>query len=197
MLRSRNFPAPQNVAMIRLYLVRHAIAEELPDGQRFADPMRALTAKGRRRFRRSARAFAEMGEEVDVICTSPLLRAVQTAEVLAAALRHDEVKVLDELLPESAVPPLLLRLAELGAQSAALVGHKRLLCDLAGTLAGLPVEDTARLRLEDTARLRLKRGTIVRIDVRKLSANAMARPRWWLGPEAGPLRDGLPLEETG
>jgi phosphohistidine phosphatase len=172
--------------MIRLYLVRHAIAEELPEGQRFADPVRALTAKGRRRFRRSARAFADMGEEVDVICTSPLLRAVQTAELLASALRHDEVKVVDELLPDAAVAPLLVRLAELGAQSAALVGHKRLLCDLAGTLAGLP--------LEDAGRLRLKRGTIVRIDVRKLAANGPARPRWWLGPEAGPVRDGLPLE---
>jgi phosphohistidine phosphatase len=172
--------------MVRLYLVRHAVAEEAAEGLRFADPLRALTARGRRRFRRSARVFARLGEDLDLIFSSPVLRAVQTAELLAGALRHDEVRVLDELRPDAAVPPLLARLSELEATSVALVGHKRLLCDLAVILAGVP--------LEDAERLRLKRGAIARIDVRKLCADVSGKPRWWLGPSGESVRDGLPLE---
>src|ERR1700694_2322478 len=100
---------------MRIYLIRHAIAEEAPKGSRFADPLRALSAKGRRRFRRSARRFAELGEAVDAILTSPALRAVQTAEILAAALHSDEVQILDELTADGAPAPLLSRLAALDA----------------------------------------------------------------------------------
>lgn len=173
--------------MLRLYLVRHAIAEELPDEQPFADPLRALTAKGRRQFRRSARAFAGLEEQVDLICASPVLRAVQTAELLAGALGDEEVRVLDELRPDAGVAPLRARLAELKAGSVALVGHKRLLSELAVTLAGLP--------LEDASRLRLKRGAIARIDVRGLSSNAAGKPRWWLGRAGDAVHAGLPLLE--
>jgi phosphohistidine phosphatase len=172
--------------MLRLYLVRHAVAEDLPEGLRFGDPLRALTARGRRRFRRGAQAFAQLEEGVDLILSSPVLRAVQTAELLAAALGHDDVRILDELGPDSGAPRLLGRLSSLGVTSAALVGHKRLLSELAVALAGVPIEDAARLRL--------KRGAIARIDVRKLTGETCGKPRWWLGPSAGPLRDGLPLD---
>jgi phosphohistidine phosphatase SixA len=80
---------------------------------------------------------------------------------------------------------LLERLCELNAQSIVLVGHKRLLCDLAVTLAGLPIDQALRLHL--------RRGAIARIDVRKLSSHASGEPRWWLAPTADALQDGLPL----
>jgi phosphohistidine phosphatase len=173
------------IGMVRLYLVRHAAAEELPEGMRFADPQRALTVRGRRRFRRSARIFARLDEEVGLILASPLLRSVQTAELLASALRKDEVRVLDKLLPEAEVPMLLERLSALAETSVALVSHKRLLCKLAVVLAGVP--------LEDATRLQLKHGAIARIDVRTLSAGASGKPRWWLGPAAESIQSGLPL----
>lgn len=154
---------------MRLYLIRHAIAEETES--RFLDPLRALTAKGRRRFRRSARAFAELDESIAAIFTSPFVRAVQTAELLAGALQHEEVTVLDELRPDAAVEPLLRRLADLDVESAALVGHKRLLTELATELAG--VDD-----------LRMKHGVISRLDVRSLTEPS-AKPRWRLST-AGP-----------
>ena len=90
--------------MIRVFLVRHGIAADAAPGQ--PDESRPLTAKGRRRFRRTARAFARLGERVDKLITSPLVRAVQTAEILARALRQDEVGVLEELRSE--VPPAKL-----------------------------------------------------------------------------------------
>lgn len=172
--------------MIRLYLVRHAIAEDALEDEA-ADALRALTARGRRRFRRSARAFAKLGEQVDLVCTSPLLRAAQTAELLAAALGQDEVRVLDELSRGAPVRPLLERLSRLGADSVALVGHRRLLKELAVAVTGVS--------LAEAAHVRFKRGAIARIDVRKLSADPSGAPRWWIAPGER-LRHGLPLDKA-
>jgi len=173
--------------MMRLYLVRHAIAEESTEAESSMDELRALTMKGRRRFRRSALAFAKLGESVDLICSSPVLRAAQTAELLATALGHDDIRVLQELSRDSAVPPLLARLSQLGAVSVALVGHRRLLKELAVAVTSVSFERAVHVRF--------KRGAIARIDVRRLSADPTGRPRWWLAPD-GPLREGLPLDEA-
>jgi phosphohistidine phosphatase len=83
--------------MIAIYLVRHGIAVDHQDRGPLADDDRPLTDKGRRRFRRAARAFARLGETPDFVFTSPLVRAAQTAELLVAALRKDSVGVLEEL----------------------------------------------------------------------------------------------------
>jgi phosphohistidine phosphatase len=170
---------------MRLYLVRHAIAEDAPEGNPFADPLRALTPKGRRRFRRSARRLRNLGEKVDAICTSPLLRAVQTAEMLGALLGLDEVRPLDELRPDAATGPLVARLRTLDARGVALVGHKRLLCELAALLTGMP--------LEESTHLRVRRGAILRIDVRSLATEPSGRPRWWIQPVSASVCEGLPL----
>ena len=66
--------------MIRIYLVRHGIALDHADRGDLPDDDRPLTGKGRRRFRRGARAFARLGEQLDFIFTSPLIRAAQTAQ---------------------------------------------------------------------------------------------------------------------
>src|SRR5215469_6165377 len=83
--------------MFRIYLVRHGIAVDHADRGDLPDDDRPLTAKGRRRFRRAARAFARMGETPDLLFTSPLIRAAQTAEILAGAFKVYEVQVLEEL----------------------------------------------------------------------------------------------------
>src|SRR5207247_2813001 len=85
--------------MIRIYLVRHGIAVDPAEMGSLDDEARPLTGKGRKRFRRLARAFRDLGEPLDFIFTSPLVRAVQTAEILCGALRGDEIGVVDELRP--------------------------------------------------------------------------------------------------
>ena len=68
-----------------IHLVRHAEAiersPELPEEHRF------LTPRGRNRFRDVASCLKKSWIEPDVILTSPLIRAVQTAEILAQALK--------------------------------------------------------------------------------------------------------------
>jgi phosphohistidine phosphatase len=67
---------------------------EIPEEHRF------LTRRGRKRFRKVADSLRKSGVEPDVILTSPLIRAVQTAEILAEALRHKgELQVASLLAP--------------------------------------------------------------------------------------------------
>src|SRR5437764_6692342 len=125
--------------MIRIYLVRHGIAVDPAEKGSLDDDARPLTAKGRRRFRRLARAFVQLGEPPDFIFTSPLVRAAQTAEILAGALRMSEVGVLDELRPEAGVGGLLTETGRRvkDEQSVALVGHDPQMTQLVITLADL------------------------------------------------------------
>jgi len=172
--------------MIRVFLVRHGIAADAAPGQ--PDESRPLTAKGRRRFRRTAQAFARLGERVDKLITSPLVRAVQTAEILARALRQDEVGVLEELRSE--VPPAKLfgalsqRIED--GEGVGLVGHDPQMTKLVAALAQLDGNDADRIAFA--------KGGIVRIDVDAFPP-AKNKPRWHLEPRAESAEAGLPLLE--
>ena len=175
--------------MIRIYLVRHGIALDHEDRGTLADDDRPLTSKGRLRFRRSARAFARLGEPPDFIFVSPLARAVQTAEILAAALKADEVGVLEELRPEGPIGRLL---AEVGRrvkdnQSVALVGHDPQMSQLVAALGDVPRAEVPRIDF--------RKGAIVRIDVGELPGARPAQPRWWLKPRSRQLAKGVPLRK--
>lgn len=175
--------------MIRIYLVRHGIAVDPADRGTLPDDDRPLTGKGRHRFRRLARAFARLGEPPQFVFTSPLARAVQTAEMLASALKQDEVGILEELRPDGAIGKLL---AEVGRrvkdeQSVALVGHDPQMSQLVTALAALSKEDAARVDF--------RKGAIVRIDVGELPSGRPTQPRWWMKPKSRLLAKGVPLRK--
>jgi len=165
----------------KVYLVRHGIAGD-PDAWKGPDDSRPLNAKGRRKFTETARAFAKLGDRVDLLCTSPLVRAVQTAEILAAALDLEDVAVLEELRPDVPVQRLLDRVATLDAKRIALVGHDP---QLSGAVAALADVEPARVEFS--------KGAIVRFDVDD-AAKRKAEARWWLEPGEKKPRDGLPVK---
>ncbi|MFY0565990.1 SixA phosphatase family protein [Archangium lansingense] len=102
-----------------LLLVRHAVAE---DAHPLGDEARALTVEGRAAFRTHARKLARLTPMTGIV-TSPLVRAVQTAELLAEAFGLGQVEVHPALLPRHSAPNRILHLArELGA-GWMLVGH--------------------------------------------------------------------------
>jgi len=121
---------------MRVYLIRHAPAVDVPPGARFLDDLRELTPRGRRRFKQTARAFADLGEQIESLQSSPVLRAVQTAELLARHLRHTQVSVLEELRPGVSAVPVRDWLLQQRKESIALVGHGRQLRDLVRLLVG-------------------------------------------------------------
>ena len=109
---------------MKLYLVRHAAA--IARSQKTAEENRYLTIRGRKYFRLTAQRMAKKKEMPDVIVTSPLARALQTAEILSEALDFQgEVVVSPELAPGLDVAGLRRIIASFkGSRGLALVGHE-------------------------------------------------------------------------
>jgi len=119
---------------MRILIVRHGEAVDEADG--LGDAGRWLTPKGREVSRRVARWVAEdAGRRPAVIWTSPLVRAVQTAEILAEAAGVLDVEVVRDLSPGGDLGRLerVLRRDQAGG-ALALVGHEPSLSELAGAL---------------------------------------------------------------
>jgi len=72
--------------VMKLIVVRHAAAVERSSD--VSEETRYLTPEGRVFFRKTARTMLKNGVEPGLILTSPLLRAVQTADILAEALAY-------------------------------------------------------------------------------------------------------------
>jgi phosphohistidine phosphatase len=100
-------------------LVRHGKAE---DSHPLGDAARALTDEGRQEFRELARKIAGH-VKLDGILTSPAVRAVQTAELLADACGVGEVRVCQELDVDDASARSIEALARAVGPGWALVGH--------------------------------------------------------------------------
>jgi phosphohistidine phosphatase len=123
---------------MELYIVRHAWAGERDSSHWPDDDMRPLTLDGKQRFARVARKFAVMGLAPQVIATSPLVRCIETAEILAGALGEPKIVSLDELRPGSDLHGLLRWTARQAAkhQQIAWVGHTPDIDRMAAALIG-------------------------------------------------------------
>jgi len=119
---------------VRLYVVRHGPAEDdAPSGKDFD---RALTPSGRERVRDVARALERHDEKPRVILTSPLVRAIQTAEVLAAELGVTTVETSREMAPGGDAVGLVRALVAQQRKRTMLVGHQPDLTLLVEALIG-------------------------------------------------------------
>ena len=121
---------------MNLYLMRHGIAVAADDLGVIQDQERPLTSKGIKRMRRAARGLRRLEIEFDGILTSPLVRARQTADIIAAALgMESRLEEITELAPESSVEHLIFGLTRYQERDQLLlVGHQPL---LGQTLASL------------------------------------------------------------
>ena len=154
-----------------LYLVRHAIAadrgSEWPD-----DNKRPLTERGISRFKDGVKGLRRLDVALDEIFTSPLLRAKQTAELLASGLEgKPSIKVLDALAPGHTPSAVMTQLARVARRRRiALVGHEPDLGELAAHLIGAG------------RALPFKKGGICRIDLGSLTSKRAASLTWFLPP---------------
>src|SRR5512132_2307889 len=100
-----------------LYLVRHGVAEERGDAWP-DDSKRPLTDDGMARMRKAARGLARLGVGLDLVLTSPLVRARQTAEILAGALEpRPSVVNIDSLTPDGSYAAVVADLEKHGRKS--------------------------------------------------------------------------------
>jgi phosphohistidine phosphatase len=155
-----------------LYLVRHAIAgergDEYPD-----DSKRPLTREGMSRFRKAARGLVEVGVEVDLILTSPFVRARQTADILSEQLRgNPPVVETNALVPGAPHADLIAELANHAKRSAlALVGHEPAIGTTAARLVGAK------------GAFAFKKGGVCRIDVSSLPPEGPGQLVWFAPPK--------------
>jgi phosphohistidine phosphatase len=159
---------------MELYAIRHGIAQELGEKNEFNDQKRALTAEGRNRMREAARGLARLGVQLDLILTSPLVRAVETAEIVAEAmsLKKDEIRQTQHLRPGSMPDQLFAEIKKHGSSSIALVGHQPDLGDIVSRL----VAGSGGLSAE------LKKGGVCCITITETVPSLRGDLAWLLTP---------------
>jgi len=122
---------------LRIWLVRHGDADaEIPEG--LGDEARPLTTKARHAVELHFQGLAQRLAEPAVIFISPLVRAVQTAQILAMTLKYEgPMRVHRVLLPDMPVGALEGLIQEHSGQHLILVGHQPSMGALASHLLGM------------------------------------------------------------
>ncbi|MBU2711629.1 phosphohistidine phosphatase SixA [Zooshikella harenae] len=114
---------------MKVMIMRHGEAEAIA----LSDGERPLTAEGINEVTQVAELVAEE-YSVSKVLASPLLRAQQTASLMAAGLNLAGVETLDELAPDHKPESVFKVLADVEAEVLLLVSHMPLVDQLAGWL---------------------------------------------------------------
>jgi len=142
-----------------LYILRHGIAEdEAPKGD---DRARRLTSRGRARMRAAAAGMRRLGLRFDALLTSPLVRAVETAAVVAEVYGGKPAPQELPALAAGTPPPETARALRPFARQehVMIVGHEPGLSGLASLLlAGSPT----------AVSIELKKGGLIALDTGQL-----------------------------
>ena len=155
--------------MTELYLLRHAHAGD-PGSWAGPDDRRPLSDKGEKQADRLGRFLVEVGFKPDAIISSPKVRAVQTAEIVARRLKVS-VAVDDRLGGELGTETLDALLRDAGdPDRPVIVGHDPDFSELVAVLCG-------------ASRVPMRKGAFARIDVgRPLEAGGGVL-RWLMPPD--------------
>lgn len=149
-------------------LFRHGIAEDKAEGK--PDFERALTPEGHARMMKIAGGLERAFPRAQVIYTSPLVRAVQTAQWIVKAYRSRiKVAQTEALIPGKSPEEFIEFLRGVSERRIIAVGHEPVLSADAGALLGL----------ERNGGLELKKGGCYAI---RISGDGSAKLDWMLSP---------------
>lgn len=138
--------------MRELYIIRHGIAEK--DGGEMGDEGRRLTQKGKEKMKKAAKALKKEEIHFDLILTSPLLRAKETAEIIQKQC-GSKMTVTDLLKPAADYSDLIKYCNKLKGERIAIVGHEPFLSGFASFC----------LAKSEISFIDLKKGGILMLDV--------------------------------
>jgi phosphohistidine phosphatase len=162
-------------AILEIYLVRHAIAAER--GPKYPDDRkRPLTPDGIKRFKDAVAGLVELGIELDVILTSPLTRAEETATLLSVGLKkRPPIETVEALAPGGKFAAIVDAVSKQGRRHRrriALVGHEP---DLG--------ETTARW-LGARGQVAFRKGAVCALEVDSATPSGPATLQWLMPPRA-------------
>lgn len=157
----------------RLYLMRHGDAVPRSEDAT-GDSKRPLTPDGKRKMKEIARGLVRLGATVDWIVSSPLVRAVETAEIVAGALEPGaRIDQCDALRPGGSPEALISFLAAQPRRARVLaVGHEPSLSEFAARLTGGGRH----------MRLAFKKGGCCLIAFDEFPPGSPGTLHWWLTP---------------
>lgn len=157
---------------MELYLFRHGIAEDTPRGKSDAD--RKLTEEGRKKTAAVARLARSAGVGLSLIISSPLIRAIETAQIAAHELGYkSEILQSKALAPDSTPEAVWDEVREHRAESAILLaGHEPLLS-----------RTFAHLLQSPGLQVEMKKSALARIDFESLQGAPRGILRWMITPK--------------
>ena len=159
---------------MNLYIVRHAIAIERGTPDYKDDSQRPLTDSGSKKMKKIARGLEGLGVQLDVILTSPYIRARDTAKILADRYdMTDRIYFSENLIPPGNFEALVFEIHEkYDLANVALVGHEPMLSSL---IRWLTTGDA-------DARITLKKGGVAYLSSDSIYQDGRATLEWLLTP---------------
>jgi phosphohistidine phosphatase len=156
---------------MNLFILRHAKAQPRSPKWR-PDSKRPLTREGESSMFEVARGIKALEVSFDVILTSPYVRALRTAEILAEVYESEKIFETARLAPEAGAKEILDEVNEnfSAAGEIVLVGHEPFLSRLISTL----------LTGEDGMAMELKKAGFCKLTMEKLVFGKCACLEWLL-----------------
>ena len=159
-----------------VYVLRHGVADERDYRKYPDDDLRPLLPAGIDKLTRQAKGLKAAGLSLDLVISSPLVRAVQTAEVIMAGLEiASELAYSEALVPEAHPYLLLEELANKhsGVERVMVVGHEPHMSSfvsmvVSGNQGGF---------------IRLKKGALCKLRIPRLDGVKSGWLEWLMTPD--------------
>ena len=157
-----------------LYLLRHGVAIDREDPECPDDAERWLTPEGIEKTRGVAAGLRKLGIHPGVILSSPLRRAVETAEIAAKELGHAKGKIrrTESMLPDADPAALLKEVVQMRKEEILCAGHAPHLDEMIAHIVGMRVSFTA-----------LKKAGAACLEINSLAASR-GKLLWLFPPKA-------------
>ena len=165
-----------------LFILRHGYA-----GNRLSDPMkdtkRQLTVSGKKEVVEIAKSLKKLGVKFNVIFSSPLARAFQTAKIIAEEYKlTEQIEQSEDLKPNGSKDSLYNKLSKLNIDSVILiVGHEPYLSSMINDIISSN-NDADRNYNKNNNNIILKKAGLSRIKITSTVPKLKGELRWLLTP---------------
>lgn len=158
----------------QLYIMRHGLAAAAGTAEYSEDAKRPLTPEGKKKVLEISKGLKRLDVSLDWVVSSPLVRAVETAEIVAATLLTEgQLGNSDTLSPGGSPEALITHLAKHPHRRRVLVvGHEPDLSGLAARLIGAGRQ----------VNLAFKKGGCCLIQFEEFPPRTPGQLAWWLTP---------------